>query len=189
MSTATRSADWLTLRLEAQRALFTDRSYPLPSFQRKRLNDCCLLLKEDNKLRTSKPTQRIRRRLKVQCLLADVYLSFGSELFTLCALAASITDLATVSHPCIQRKLESWWHSVPHPNGLREVANMICEEYSVATLVTRARRTTGYKPNAKSELAKELPTPPTPPTPPTNIQPIFNNPSNDIGEQPPGMPP
>ena len=46
---------------------------------------------------------------------------------------------------------------------------MIYEEYSVATLVTRARRTTRYKLNAKLELIKELPTPLIPLIPLTNI--------------------
>jgi len=75
----------------------------------------------------------------VRILLADILAAFGSEVFLLCTLSATITQLATVTQTGLLSGVDKWWRSVNHPTGLTAVANETCPHSTVPRLISHVR--------------------------------------------------
>jgi hypothetical protein len=76
--------------------VFGDEIYPLSTYQNVRFESCYQLLLEDKVSLDRGSLQRKSKRIRVRNLLVDVLLGLGSEVFLLCTLATTITQLAIV---------------------------------------------------------------------------------------------
>jgi len=89
---------------------------------------------------TQNSTKHRYSRLRARTFLLDVFTGLSSEVFLLCTLAVSITDLSKISHKNIFPTLREWWKTASHPRGLIEVANELCAANSIGTLATPPKK-------------------------------------------------
>ena len=98
------------------------------------------------------------RRRRVQVLLADLFSSLGTEVFLLCTLAASITDLSRVDQHGLLPRVGEWWNNVSHPAGLTAVAGESCDSTSIRSAIDRIRETseTGTRMQPAGETGRNV---------------------------------
>ena len=124
-------------QLETERSTFDENAYPLAKYQQDAFQLCCDLLREPN---VSKPTKRDYARLRARTLLLDVFTGLGAEVFVLCTLAVSITDLSKVPHKHALPTLREWWKKASHPPGLTVTATDLCVANAIGTLDAPGRK-------------------------------------------------
>jgi hypothetical protein len=124
-------------RLENIRATFTEGSSALESSQKRMLEKHIDLLKQDlasSNLGTTARFTRSRARER----LIDIYNEISPEVFVLCILGTSITELGTAKDDGVIQQLSDWWKSHPHPVVLSELTRLLCKNYQIEFLVSRS---------------------------------------------------
>jgi hypothetical protein len=120
-------------RLEQQRRYFTGNNCRLLGDQETSFQRSCDLLAEPREWLSMKQKYR---RLRAQAFLVDAFNCLSPELFFLCALALSVTDLANAhSRTDVFSVIRQWWESVQHPSSLEGTAKTLCTENSVGRAV------------------------------------------------------
>jgi hypothetical protein len=135
-----RSIESLMERLELEKSTFDDDAHPLLRHQQDAFQLCCDLLRDNPMSQTQKSTKHRYSRLRARTFLLDVFTGLGADVFLLCTLAVSITDLSKISHKSTFPTLREWWKTALHPRGLTEVANEICAANSIGTLATPPKK-------------------------------------------------
>lgn len=134
------SNDWLIEQLEKERTTFNNDTYPLLSYQIDAFRSCYDLLREDVVSLAKRSKQSRSERLRARTFLMDVFLGVGPEVFLLCILAAPISKLHKITPKGLLPKLQSWWKSASHPQGLTAAATELCEANSISTLISSSRK-------------------------------------------------
>ena len=98
---------------------------------------CCRLLQGNPMFQTQNSTKHRYSRLRARTFLLDVFTGLSAEIFLLCTLAVSTTDLSKIPHKNMFRE---WWRTAPHPRGLTETANELCAANSIGTLATPPKK-------------------------------------------------
>jgi hypothetical protein len=140
MASSKNSVDLLLEQLETERSTFGDDAHPLPTYQQDLFRLCCNLLREEPMAQTQKSTKHCYARSRARTLLVDVFTGLGAEVFLLCTLTMSITDLSKVPQKRMLPKLREWWKAATHPNGLTQIANELCNTNSINALVSPTRK-------------------------------------------------
>lgn len=135
-----KTVKWLIEQLEKELGNFDDETRSLISAQEEKFELCKQLLEEDSATLAAKSYQTQRKRIRARSTLGDIFHGLGSEVFVLCALAASVTNLGSLTQRGLIPELRKWWQSTPHPNGLAEVAEELCEKNSIRTLMSSSRK-------------------------------------------------
>lgn len=105
---------WLIAQLKKEKEHFEDEVNWLAYGQVKRVEACDDLLKEGTNSLAKGSKKRRSARLRVRSLLVDAFLDVGQEVFLLCTLAVTISNLATIQLGSLVPKLRDWWKSVSH---------------------------------------------------------------------------
>ena len=127
-------------RLELEKSTFDDDAHPLLRRQQDAFQLCCDFLRDNPMSQTQKSTKHRYSRLRTRTFLLDVYTGLGADVFLLCSLAVSITDLSTMQHKSTFPKLREWWKTTLHPRGLTEAANELCAANSIGALATPPKK-------------------------------------------------
>lgn len=130
----------ITERLEPEKSTFDDTPHPLLGYQQDAFQRCCDLLRDSTMSQTQKPTKHLYSRLRARTFLLDVFTGLGAEVFLLCVLAVSITDLSKIPHRGIFPTLREWWKTATHPRGLTETANELCASISITSMTTPPKK-------------------------------------------------
>jgi hypothetical protein len=114
--------------LKRERDTFDGKIRPLLTYQDKRLQLCLSLLNEDAGSKTRSEAQRFMRA-RVRRFLIEVLNRFGAELFLLCCMGTTLTNLAKFDIDESILSLSQWWESdSERPVGLTAKAEGICNE-------------------------------------------------------------
>ena len=135
------SSDWLIEQLETAKSTFDDETSTLPTHQQNTFSKVYNSLRDPSAISSSQKS----RVARVHALLMDAYVQLGSEVFLLCALATTITNLSSVPQRGLITCLRRWWTTTSHPHGLTAVASEICDQYAIESLVSRKRKITGMR--------------------------------------------
>jgi hypothetical protein len=132
-------------QLAREKATLNENAHLLSENQGKSFQLCCELLREKATSLAKRSRSRRSVRLRARSLLVDVFTGLGPEVFLLCTLAASISNLATIPKKGLVPELRRWWKTVSHPKGLTEIANQACQANSISGLIvpTAKRRLCG----------------------------------------------
>jgi hypothetical protein len=112
--------------LESQRKLFSETKDDLLDLQKGQLAQCLQLwLVSDS---SSRHAARKKARSFLSCVYNDS--SLGADVFLLCALGVSVTQLGTVNSIEAVYEIRKWWRQVEHPVGLTETSREYVLEHS-----------------------------------------------------------
>jgi hypothetical protein len=140
-------SSWLIDQLAKERETFNDDVYPLNDNQNKRFESYLELLREDENSINKGSIQRTSRRRKVRMLLRNIFLSLGVDVFLLCTLSTSITELAQVQESGLIQHIGDWWKTDHHPpKGLLETAAIACKTHSIKDLLSMCGKN-AFKPS------------------------------------------
>ena len=126
-------ADEFLTKIKVEEANFDDCIYPLNGDQLVALDVCCKLFRQGS---TNLSKAQRYRQLRARKLLQHVFLHHGAELFLLCALAVSVTDLGKQDQKILLPKLRSWWKGIEINAGLAATAGRLCADNKVGELVS-----------------------------------------------------
>lgn len=135
-----RSIESLIERLDLKKSTFDDEAHPLLKHQQDAFHLCWDLLRDNPMSQMQKSTKHRYSRLRARTFLFDVFTGLGADVFLLCTLAVSITDLSKLPHKSAFPTLREWWKTALHLRGLTEAANEICAINSIKTLATPPKK-------------------------------------------------
>lgn len=115
-------------RLRKELETFDDDARPLLSSQLNAFQACSKLIKEQPLARMQITKKQRYGRLRGRTFLLDVFHNLGPELFILCCLTISISELSRIGQKDAVPKLREWWKCVNHPRGLTEIAGTLCRD-------------------------------------------------------------
>lgn len=112
------SSSTIIQNLDAQRQLYGSRPLELTPTQNGKVMQVL------NLWRTVDARTRVWARGRARTLLESVYNNefLGVDVFLLCALSTSATQLAIVDPSTCVSHIQKWWLSVEHPAGLSDTA-------------------------------------------------------------------
>jgi hypothetical protein len=73
----------------------------------------------------------LTRKLKDKQILRDAYFYVGPEVFLLCSLAFSITQLSQIDSKDLLNRLKKWWQDAPCCEQLKSLTDQVCEEFQI----------------------------------------------------------
>ena len=112
---------------------FGDQPKPLTVSQQREIQKFIDFLNKDlTKLGTSARYAQLRARP----LLRDIYKQLGPEVFILCALGSSITQIGKLPDDTkLLGRLSEWWGLSAHPSGLQQISSLIRKDHELDALV------------------------------------------------------
>jgi hypothetical protein len=135
-----KSSSWFTSRLEAHRSQFHDTEFPLSTAQENRLKKVQELLFETTQSQNNGSVDRRCRRRIARTFLLDVFRSLGCEIFLLCSLVFTITELSLHTYEGLISPLRTWWRDTQHPSSLTQMASEICAGFRLSGFTQNQER-------------------------------------------------
>jgi hypothetical protein len=81
---------------------------------------------------------QIYRLLRTRKVLKHVFLHLGTELYLLCTLATTITELSKLDQKKLIPKLSQWWNGITLKAGLKDTAIKLCSEGNISHSIIEA---------------------------------------------------
>ncbi|ORX94400.1 hypothetical protein BCR34DRAFT_499290 [Clohesyomyces aquaticus] len=134
------SSDWLIGKLQNAVKTFDDSTTSLLQGQQKAFDLCCELLRSDAQTVETKSKSTRSLRLRARQLLKDVFQSLGAEVFLLCTVGTTVTNLGENALHIRLSKIQIWWDSTSRPRGLATVAKQLCEAEAIGSSAVLSRK-------------------------------------------------
>ncbi|KAL4960577.1 uncharacterized protein BDV14DRAFT_182304 [Aspergillus stella-maris] len=103
-------------KLETRRRLFGPEPIDLVKTQEEKATQILTLWRDAD------PRTRGWARNRARTLMESVYINFSVEVFFLCSLSTSITELAKIDPIICASSIREWWSEADHPAGLTHTA-------------------------------------------------------------------
>jgi hypothetical protein len=130
------SPNWFIERLESERQKFDGSTHPLSEEESEAFLAWHALLQESATALSKRKRQTRSTRLRARSQIVDIFVSVGAEVFLLCTLSTTISKFTEGPRDNLRTsKLQTWWATVPHPQGLTQTAKDVCKAYSIGNLV------------------------------------------------------
>ena len=127
-------------KLEIELSTFSEHSICAMSHQLQAFDIVYSTFHEDDNALQRRSKQRRSEVVRARNLLSDVYLRFGSELFTLFAFALPISSIAKLKTQRILQNLEKWWTTIHQPAGLKALSSHLCEKNGIRKAIVSCQK-------------------------------------------------